>query len=133
MAEKRVGDTRFKVYVPCKNWNKDVGSSVVHEEIGRVSDLLEVPHLRTLVVKSMSKPAKEVAEANGFFVIELDEKATEANTEEIYSIIYRKLSEIFTGIAPPQLLEIAKRVSQTADELNRIAQELAKLLQSYKS
>ncbi len=95
-------------------------------------NLQEVPHLRILVVKSMSRPAKEVAEADGFFVIELGEKATEANAEEIYSIIYRKLSDLFTGIAPPQLLEIAKRVGEMANELNRIAQELAKLSQSYK-
>lgn len=131
-AEKRVGDTKFKVYVSCKNWNRDVDRSVVDEEFGRVFNLQEVPHLRILVVKSMSRPAKEVAEADGFFVIELGEKATEVNAEEVYSIIYRKLSDLFTGIAPPQLLEIAKRVGEMANELNRIAQELAKLSQSYK-
>jgi len=78
-------------------------------------------------VKSMSKSARDVAEADGFFVIELGEKASEANAQQIYEYIYRRLSEIFTGMAPPQLLEIAKRVSQTADELTRIAQMLEKL------
>jgi len=92
-----------------------------------VLNLQEVPHLRILIVKSMSKPAKEVAEADGFFVIELGEKATEANAQQIYEHIYKRLSEIFTGIAPPQLLEIAKRVSQTADELSRIARMLEEL------
>lgn len=117
----------------CKNWDRDVDRSVVDEEFGRVFNLQEVPHLRILVVKSMSRPAKEVAEADEFFVIEVGEKATRANADEIYKLIYRKLSEIFTGIAPPQLLEIAKKVSETAKELNRIAQELAKLSQNHRA
>ena len=132
-AEKRVGDTRFKAYVSCKNWNRDVDRSVVDEEFGRVFNLQEVPHLRILVVKSMSKPAKEVAEADGFFVIEVGEKAARANANEIYKLIYKKLSDIFTSIAPPQLLGIAKKVSETAKELNKIAQELAKLSQNYQA
>jgi len=131
-AEKRVGDARFKVYVSCKNWNRDVDRSVVDEEFGRVFNLQEVPHLRVLVVKSMSRPAKEVAEADGFFVIELSERATKANAREVYELIYKKLSDLFTNIAPPQLLEIAKRVSETAKELSKIAQELARLSQGYK-
>ncbi|AEM38498.1 hypothetical protein Pyrfu_0629 [Pyrolobus fumarii 1A] len=130
-AEKRISDTRFKVYVSCKNWNRDVDRSVVDEEFGRVFNLQEVPHLRILVVKSMSRPAKEVAEADGFFVIEVGEKATRSNADEVYKLIYKRLSDIFTSIAPPQLLEIAKRVGETAKELNKIAKELAKLSQSY--
>ncbi len=130
-AEKRVGDIRFKVYVSCKNWDKDVDRRVVDEEFGRVFNLQEVPHLRILVVKSMSRPAKEVAEADGFFVIELGEKATEANASEVYELIYRKLSDLFTNIAPPQLLEIASKVSKTAEELSKIAHELAKLSKGY--
>jgi len=131
-AEKRVGDTRFKVYVSCKNWNRDVDRPVIDEEFGRVFNLQEVPHLRILVVKSMTGPAKGVAEADGFFVIELREKATEANAKEVYELIYRKLSDLFTSIAPPQLLEIASKVNETAKELSKIAQELAKLSQSYR-
>ncbi len=104
---------------------------MVDEEFGRVFNLQEVPHLRILVVKSMSRPAKEVAEADGYFVIELGERVTEANAKEVYELIYRKLSDLFTNIAPPQLLEIAKKVSKTAEELSKIAQELAKLSQSY--
>ncbi len=37
-------------------------------------NLQEVPHLRILIVKSMTQPAREVAEADGFFVIELGER-----------------------------------------------------------
>lgn len=126
-AEKRVGDSRFKVYVSCKNWNRDVNRSIVDEEFGRVLNLLEVPHLRILIVRSISEPAKKVAEADGFFVIELGEKASETNVQRIYEYVYQRLSEIFTSIAPPQLLEIARKVSKTAEELSRIAQELEKL------
>lgn len=131
-GEKSVSDTRFKVYVSCKNWNRDVDRPVVDEEFGRVFNLQEVPHLRILVVKSMTGPAKGVAEADGFFVIELREKATEANARDVYELIYKKLSDLFTGIAPPQLLEIARRVSETTKELSKIAQELTKLSQSYR-
>jgi len=126
-AEKRVGDARFRVYVSCKNWDKDVDSSIVNEEFGRVLNLQEVPHLRILVVKSMTKPAKEVAEADGFFVIELGDKAAESNAKEVCEDVYKRLSDIFTGIAPPQLIEIARRVEETAKELSRIAQRLAEL------
>jgi len=126
-AEKRVGDARFRVYVSCKNWDRDVDSSIVNEEFGRVLNLQEVPHLRILVVKSMTKPAKEVAEADGFFVIELGDKATELNAKDVCENVYKRLSDIFTGIAPPQLIEIARRVKETAEELSRIAQRLVEL------
>jgi hypothetical protein len=130
-AEKRAGGSKFKVYVSCKNWNRDVDRSVVDEEFGRVFNLQEVPHLRVLVVKSMTKPAKEVADADGFYVIELGEKATDTNLDKVYTYIYKALSDLFTAIAPPQLQEIAKRVEETAKELNRIAQQLQELLKSY--
>jgi len=113
-AVKRAGDSTFRVYVSCKNWDRDVDRSVVDEEFGRVLNLREIPHLRILVVKSMTGPAREIAEADGFYVVELGEKAVAGNEEEIYKLVYRKLSEIFTGIAPPQLQEIARRVGETA-------------------
>jgi len=128
-AVKRAGDSTFRVYVSCKNWDRDVDRSVVDEEFGRVLNLQEVPHLRILVVKSMTGPAREAAEADGFYVVELGEKAVAGNEEEIYRLVYKKLSDIFTGIAPPQLQEIARRVGETAKELARIAEELAKLSQ----
>ena len=91
-AEKRVGGTRFKIHVLCKNWDRDVDESVVDEEFGRVFNLQEVPRSRIPVVKSMSRPAKEVAEADGLFVIEIGEKAARANANEIYKLVYKKLS-----------------------------------------
>jgi len=39
------------------------------------------------VVKSMTEPAREVAEADGFYVVELGEKAVAGNEEEIYRLI----------------------------------------------
>ncbi|WP_048191677.1 restriction endonuclease [Pyrolobus fumarii] len=123
-AEKRVGDSRFKIYVSCKNWNKDDDSRVVYEEFGRTSSLLDVPHLRILIVKSMNSQAKKMADANGFFVIELGEKATEFNRNEIRDLLYKRLSELFRGIAPPQLVSIAEKVRVISTELAGISSEL---------
>jgi hypothetical protein len=96
---KSVGSTQFRVYVSCKNWSKDVDRTVVDQEFGRVLQLYQLPHLRILVVKSLSESARKAALDNGFFVIELGEKTTTGNAREIYNIVYNKLKEIFIGIA----------------------------------
>ncbi len=129
-AEKPVAGTRFKVYVSCKNWNRDVGLQVVHEEAGRTQSLLDAPHLKVLIVKSMNPVAKTAAEASGFLVIELGEKATEENADAIYRMVYGKLSEIFTGLAPPRLREIALEVAKTAKSLEEIAHKLEQLAET---
>jgi len=132
-AEKRVGGTRFKIHVLCKNWDRDVDESVVDEEFGRVFNLQEVPRSRIPVVKSMSRPAKEVAEANGFFVIEVGVKAARANANEIYKLSIQEAIQHLASIAPQQLLETTEKVSETAKELNKIAQELAKPSQNHQA
>jgi len=86
--------------VSCKNWDKDVDRTIIDHELGRVLQLHPLLYLRILVVKSLTEPARKVAFDNGFFVIELGEKATAENAQEIYSIVYNKLKEIFIGIAP---------------------------------
>jgi hypothetical protein len=68
---KSVGSTQFRVYVSCKNWSKNVDRTVVDQEFGRVLQLYQLPHLRILVVKSLSESARKTAFDDGFFVIEL--------------------------------------------------------------
>ncbi|MCC6055833.1 MAG: restriction endonuclease [Desulfurococcaceae archaeon] len=99
-ATRNVGSTQLRVYVSCKNWDKDVDRTIIDHELGRVLQLHPLLYLRILVVKSLTEPARKVAFDNGFFVIELGEKATAENAQEIYSIVYNKLKEIFIGIAP---------------------------------
>jgi hypothetical protein len=48
-------------------------------------------------VKNLTEPARKAAFDDGFFVIELGEKAATENVQEIYSIVYSKLKEIFIG------------------------------------
>jgi hypothetical protein len=70
---KSVGGAQFRVYVSCKNWDRDVDRTVVDHEFGRVLQLYQLPHLRILVVKSLTEPARKAAFDDGFFVIELGE------------------------------------------------------------
>jgi len=102
-ATKNVGGAQFGIYVSCKNWDKDVDRQMIDHEFGRVLQLYQLPHLRILVVRSLTEPARKAAFDDGFFVIELGEKASTGNAQEIYGIIYSKLREIFIGIAPDRM------------------------------
>jgi len=116
-ATKSVGGAQFRVYASCKNWDKDVDRHVVDHEFGRVLQLHQLPHLRILVVKSLTEPAKKAAFDDGFFVIELGEKASTSNAQEIYGIVYSKLKEIFIGIAPDRVRSVVERLRSALKEL----------------
>lgn len=73
-AQRRIAGTRFSVYASCKNWSADVGREFVDSEIGRIASLRDLPQLRVLVVKGLTDPARELAEASGFLTIELARK-----------------------------------------------------------
>jgi hypothetical protein len=89
-------DINFTVYVSCKNWDKPIGREVIDEETGRVMNLDKLPNLKIIIASGMNQDAKKLAEANGFLVIELGKKATEENRKEIYELVYRVLSKIFS-------------------------------------
>jgi len=109
---KSVSNAQFRVYVSCKNWDRDVDRTIVDQEFGRVLQLYQLPHLRILVAKSLTEPAKKAAFDDGFFVIELGEKVKTDNAQEIYSIIYNKLKEIFMGIAPEKIMNAIERLRE---------------------
>jgi hypothetical protein len=109
---KSVGGSQFRVYVSCKNWDRDVDRHVVDQEFGRVLQLDYMPHLRVLVVKSLTEPARKAALDDGFMVIELGRKAEAENVQEVYEIVYRAFNELFTAIAPPRLREIAEKLAE---------------------
>jgi hypothetical protein len=117
---KSIGGAQFRVYVSCKNWDKDVDRTVVDHEFGRVLQLYQLPHLRILVVKSLTEPARKAAFDNGFFVIELGEKATAENAQEIYSIVYNKLKEIFIGIAPEKIMKAVEKLKEAMKLLEEV-------------
>lgn len=129
-AEKRVGEMKFSVYISCKNWSKEVGRPVVDEEFGRVLNLKDQPHLKVIIAKGFSRDAKKVALADGFLPIELGEKAEAENAVETYELVYKTLNDLFTSIAPPRLIEIVRRVSEIADELRKISEDLASLIKT---
>ncbi|MGC8696583.1 MAG: restriction endonuclease [Conexivisphaera sp.] len=126
-AERPVGDMKFTVYASCKNWNRDVDRPVIDEELGRVLNLREMPHLRVLVVRSMGAPAKEVARADGFLVIELGDAVDETNAARAREMIRSKLRGIFVGIAPPELRRLAEMVEDASRVLSNIAGDLRSL------
>lgn len=98
-AEKRTEHFIFTVYVSCKNWNKEVDSRVVHQEVGRIANLLRVPNLKVLVARKFTEPAKREALASGFVILELGEKVNDENAVEIYEAIHETLSNLFASIA----------------------------------
>ena len=77
-------------------------------------------YLRILVVKSLTEPARKAAFDDGFFVIELGEKATTENVQEIYSIVYNKLKEIFIGIAPEKMMRAVEKLKEAMKLLEEI-------------
>ncbi|MFZ8794297.1 MAG: restriction endonuclease, partial [Acidilobaceae archaeon] len=127
-AFKSVGGSQFRVYVSCKNWDRDVDRHVVDQEFGRVLQLDYMPHLRVLVVRSLTEPARKAALDDGFMVIELGRKAEAENSREIYEIVYKAFNELFTAIAPPRLREIADRLAEIRENLRRVEEEITRLL-----
>jgi hypothetical protein len=127
-AFKSVGGSQFRVYVSCKNWDRDVDRDVVDREFGRVLRLDYIPHLRVLVVKSLTEPARKAALDDGFMVIELGRKADAENAQEVYEIVYRAFNELFTAIAPPRLKEIAEKLAEIREDLRKVEEEITRLL-----
>jgi hypothetical protein len=119
-ATKNVGGLQFRIYASCKNWNRDVDRQVIDQEFGRVLQLDQLPHLRILVVRSLTEPARKAALDDGFFVIELGEKATTANSQEIYNIIYRRLRDLFIGIAPDKIRKIIDNLKNIIGDLEEL-------------
>jgi hypothetical protein len=127
-AFKSVVGSQFRVYVSCKNWDRDVDRHVVDQEFGRVLQLDYMPHLRVLIVKGLTEPARKAALDDGFMVIELGRKADAENSKEIYEIVYRAFNELFTAIAPPRLREIAEKLAEIRENLRRVEEEITRLL-----
>jgi len=127
-AFKSVGGSQFRVYVSCKNWDRDVDRHVVDQEFGRVLQLDYMPHLRVLIVKGLTEPARKAALDDGFMVIELGRKAEAENAQEVYEVVYRAFNELFTAIAPPRLREIADRLAEIRENLRKVEEEITRLL-----
>lgn len=123
-AWKKIADTGFSDYVSCKNWDRAVDRSVIDEETGRVLSLREWPQLKVIIAKEVTAPAKEIAEADGFVVIELGKRAEAEKAREIYELVYRALNELFTSIAPSRLREIASRIAEVRESLKKVEEEL---------
>lgn len=68
LAEKRI-KWRFSIYVSYKNWNAKIDRRVIDEEIGRISNLKELPHMKIIIVRELTHQANVVATPNGFMVI----------------------------------------------------------------
>jgi predicted RecB family endonuclease len=127
-AFKSVGGSQFRVYVSCKNWDRDVDWHVVDQEFGRVLQLDYMPHLRVLIVRGLTEPARKAALDDGFMVIELGRKAYAKNSREVYEIVYKAFDELFTAIAPPRLREIAEKLAEIRENLMRVKEEISRQL-----
>jgi hypothetical protein len=67
-----------------------------------IVDLRELPQLKVIITKEATAPAKEVAEANSFVIIELRKRAEAEKAREIYELVYRALNKVFTSISPTE-------------------------------
>jgi hypothetical protein len=127
-AFKSVGGSQFRVYVSCKNWDRDVDRHVVDQEFGRVLQLDYMPHLRVLIVRGLTEPARKAALDDGFMVIELGRRAEAENSREVYEVVYRAFDELFTAIAPPRLREVAEKLAEIRENLMRVKEEISRQL-----
>jgi len=124
---KLIKNTGFYFYASCKNWDREIDRSVIDEEFGRTLQLVQTPHLKTFIAKRLTDPARQTALADGFFIIELGEKATTNNARELYEIIYKHLRELFIGIAPPELQKLAKEAREISERLKVLAEEVERI------
>lgn len=80
-----------------------------------------------LVAPGLSEQARKEALGSDFLVIEVNDKVEESNVSEALTTIYRALSDLFTGIAPQWLHNLARSVREIADEVEEIGEELYRL------
>jgi hypothetical protein len=123
-GEKVVGGARFVAYASCKNWDNPVDVGIVREELGRVLQMLLMPHVRILVAPRFTEAAEREAVADGFVVMEVEERASKESAERVYRRVYDKLNGLFAGVAPKWMQNLAERVKKVADEIRRIGDEL---------
>ena len=57
---------------------------------------------------------------DGFFVIELGERTSTENAEEIYNIVYKRFRELFLGIAPDKVRDIINRLEAVMKDLEEL-------------
>jgi hypothetical protein len=79
-----------------------------------------MPHLRILVVRSLTEPARKAALDDGFFVVELGEKASTENSQEVYELVYSKLKEIFIGITPDKIKDAVVKLRNVIEDLENL-------------
>ena len=128
-GQRRIGSTRFSVYVSCRNWNKTVNKDGVIEEISRVVNLRELPQLRIIVARELTKDAREIAESEGFYIIELGRRT---DAKEISELVNKALEDFFTSIAHPKLRELTSRIADLEEKLEKIEKDLSELISKLK-
>jgi len=105
-AQKNVLNIKFKVYVSCKNYDGNVDSSIVEQEIGRVDQLVEAPSIKFIVASQFSEQARKATISNEFIPIQIGFKVNKDNINEIleaYKRIYRIMYAIFSSMSPKRL------------------------------
>jgi len=91
--------------VSCKNWDKKVNRSIILNEVCRITNAIQTPHIKVFIAKELTDSARETALVDGFIVIELGEKASIDNTK-IYDIIHKHLRELFVRDSSSRITEI---------------------------
>ena len=95
---KTISGGSLKVYLSCKNYDKEkkeVDKSIIYQEIGIVSQLVNTPVLKFIVASKFDEQAKKIAERSGFKPIEVGFKVDEDNARDAYKKIYEAMKNIF--------------------------------------
>ncbi|MFN7106343.1 MAG: hypothetical protein ACK4M3_07170, partial [Pyrobaculum sp.] len=82
LALIQIGIGKVPMVVSSKNYANKVPLSVIKKDIKkirRVKLLRNVPHIKLLVVSKIDEPARQIAEYNGFDVVEVGFQVTEEN------------------------------------------------------
>jgi hypothetical protein len=70
-----------------------------------------------LIVKGLTEPARKAALDDGFIVVELGEKASTENSQEIYELVYNKFKEVFKGITPDRVRDTIAKLKSVIEDL----------------
>lgn len=92
-------------------------------------NLRELPQLRIIVAGELAKDAREIAESEGFYIIELGRRT---DAKEISELVNKALEDFFTSIAHPKLRELTSRIADLEEKLEKIEKDLSELISKLK-
>ncbi|MFP3234229.1 MAG: ankyrin repeat domain-containing protein [Sulfolobaceae archaeon] len=123
----------LEIYASCKNLDRPVDRPTVEQEVGRVNSLKKLPHLKVLVVSSLTEQARETAKSEEFLLVELYKnkkvtKVTDENLDTACMEIREQLRKYFETLAPPELVSAYTALQEALNSLKNVEEGLKKVI-----